>query len=127
MARLTSLLAIFTCLSSITYGQLPVVEPTVELAETTNIDEVLGAINNGSDYTTSEMFVTRKLTATVPANSEVWIPLGEFRHAVNHKLMINGAGGFANSSLTCEFVVLYNQDQPKVLNLLVMVRPILLE
>ena len=57
---------------------------------------------DGSDGATVAKAVT-ELNATVPANSEAYIPLGFYRYGVEHRISISMEGSGANSSGSFSF------------------------
>ena len=99
MKLLTSLVLCLSA-SSLFSQELAIVEPTVEVLETVSVDGVLNTINDNADYTASQALITRKITAVVAAQNEVWIPIGVFKNGGVHRLIINSTGGSANSSMS---------------------------
>lgn len=60
--------------------------------------------------------VVREIKAIVPGNSEVLIPLGEFKYGQMHKLVISTYGNSGNSSGELTFSQTYGNSRPYVLS-----------
>lgn len=93
------------CLSalflSLTFAksQVAVVEPTVALLQTPELDNAGLADNT--------VAATRSIRATIPAGEEAWIPLGNFNYGGNYRITASSAGHSANSSAIAEFSIAY--------------------
>lgn len=85
-----------------------IVEPNYGIAELKYLQNENG--DDGDDVKASY----RELNAEIPANSEVWIPLGVFKYGDFHRLQIEAEGEATVANGSVDFTSWYNAPSPVV-------------
>ena len=106
--------ALSVCVLVLSYasGFASVVEPSVEITESANVDGLLEVVNGDSqEFEQSNVLKVRKFSAGKLGVGTHWVPLGSFKWGTAHRLTVNSNGGWASSSGVVEFGVAYNQGR----------------